>query len=122
MAKLSHPHAGSLQFWPRKRAAKTVPSVNWDMVKGKEKTSGILGFLAYKTAMATALVKDTTEHSLSKGKKIYVPITILEVPHLKVFSVRFYNQGIVVKDAIVSQDKELKKLLRLPKELKRSEE
>ncbi len=118
MAKLSNPHAGSLQYWPRKRAAKIVPSVNWSMVKGKDKTSGILGFLAYKAAMATALVKDTTADSMSKGKKIYLPVTILEVPHLKVFSVRFYKHGIVMKDVIVSQDKELKKLLRLPKEIK----
>ncbi|MEK6825194.1 MAG: 50S ribosomal protein L3 [Nanoarchaeota archaeon] len=118
MAKLSNPHAGSLQFWPRKRAAKIVPSVNWSVVKGKDKTSGILGFLAYKAAMATALVKDTTSDSLSKGKKIYLPVTILEVPHLKIFSIRFYKNSIVMKDVIVSQDKELKKLLRLPKDLK----
>ncbi len=118
MAKLSNPHAGSLQYWPRKRAAKFIPSVNWSMIKGKEKVTGLLGFLAYKAAMATALVKDTTEHSLSKGKKIYIPITILEVPHIKVYSVRFYKNKQTFKEVIVSIDKELKKILRLPKEIK----
>ncbi|MBM3233145.1 50S ribosomal protein L3 [Candidatus Pacearchaeota archaeon] len=118
MAKLSSPHAGSLQFWPRKRAAKSIPSVNWSVVKGKDKATGLLGFLAYKAGMATVLVKDSTPDSLSKGKKIYLPVTILEAPHLKVFSIRFYKDGKIMKEALVSNDKELKKVLRLPKEVK----
>lgn len=115
MAKLSTPRAGSLQFWPRKRAEKFIPGVNWSTVNGKAK--GISGFIAYKVGMATAMVKDNTEHSMTKGKKITVPVTILEVPNMKVFSVRFYKNKLVVKDIIVSNDKELKKLVKLPKQM-----
>ncbi len=118
MAKLSNPRAGTLQFWPRKRAEKQIPSVNWSAVQGKEKVQGLLGFMTYKVGMATALVKDNTEHSLTKGKKIYVPVTILEAPPMKIFSVRFYQYGKVAKDVIVALDKELKKIVRLPKEIK----
>lgn len=115
MPRLSNPHAGSLQFWPRKRSAKMVPSVNWDVVKGKDNANGMLGFISYKVGMGTAVVKDNTEHSMTKGKKLAIPVTILECPNMKIFSVRFYKGGKVVKDVIVSTDKELKRVVRLPK-------
>ncbi len=118
MPKLSNPHHGSLQFWPRKRAEKILPSANWRVVKGKEKSSGVLGFIAYKVGMGTAIVKDNTSDSMTKGKKVILPVTILESPNMKICSVRFYKNGKVTKDVIVSSDKELKKVIRLPKELK----
>lgn len=118
MPKLSNPHHGSLQFWPRKRAEKILPSVNWKFIKGKEKTSGLLGFIAYKVGMGTAVVKDNTSDSMTKGKKIILPVTILESPNMKIYSVRFYKNGIVLKDVIVSTDKELKRIVRIPKEAK----
>ena len=111
MAKLSKPRAGSLQFWPRKRAEHFLPSVNWKPVKGE----GILGFIAYKVGMATALVKDTTDKSMTANKRIYIPVTILETPNMKIFSVRFYNHGQVIKEVVVSTDSLLKKVVRIPK-------
>jgi large subunit ribosomal protein L3 len=118
MAKLSKSRDGSLQFWPRKRATKILPSVNWDNLKGKDKTSSLLGFIVYKVGMATVLVKDNTADSMTKSKKVYFPVTILEAPNMKIFSVRFYKNRKVLKDVIVSQDKELKKIIRIPKNLK----
>ena len=118
MAKLSSPRKGSLQFWPRKRAEKQIPSVNWSAVKGKENSSGVLGFIAYKVGMGTAIIKDNTEHSMTKGKKIFIPVTILEAPNMKIYSIRFYKSGKVIKDIVVSSDKELKRILNPPKELK----
>lgn len=117
MAKLSKPRAGSLQFWPRKRAERFIPRVNWSAVKFDAKNDGILGFLAYKAGMASALIKDNTEKSLTFGKKVYVPVTVLEAPGMKVYAVRFYNYGLPVKDVIVSLDKELKKVVKLPKQI-----
>jgi len=117
MAKLSKPRAGSLQFWPRKRSGKAVPRVNWSALPETGNKPGILGFIAYKAGMATAFVKDNTADSMTKGKKIYLPVTILEAPNMKVFSVRFYKSGKVLKETLVSQDKELKSLLKLPKTL-----
>jgi len=111
MPTAKSPRKGSLQFWPRKRANKQIPSVNWRPIKGE----GILGFITYKVGMASADVKDNTEHSMTKGKKITLPVTVLEAPNMKIFSVRFYTKGKVMKDIIVSTDKELKKKLKLPK-------
>lgn len=111
MAKLSKPRAGSLQVWPRKRAKHLLPRVNWKAVKGE----GILGFITYKVGMATALVKDSTDKSMTANKRVYLPVTILEAPSMKIFSVRFYKQGSVVKETIVSNDAILKRLVRVPK-------
>ncbi|MEK6858869.1 MAG: 50S ribosomal protein L3 [Nanoarchaeota archaeon] len=111
MAKLSRPRYGSLQYWPRKRARKAVPRVNWTTIKGGE---GFLGFLTYKAGMATALVRDKTEKSMTANKKVALPVTILEVPKMKLFSVRFYKNGRVMKDVIVSNDPVLKRVVRVP--------
>ncbi len=119
MSKLSNPKAGSLQFWPRKRAEKILPSVNWNTLSDlKQKNPSLLGLIAYKVGMASAIVKDNTPDSMTKGKKLFIPVTILEAPNMKIFTVRFYKFGKAVKDIIVSTDKELKKLLKLPKEIK----
>lgn len=107
------PRKGSLQFWPRKRVSKFLPSVNWDAISEGKK---IKGFIAYKAGMASAYVKDNTEHSMTKGKSIVVPITIIECPSMKIFSARFYKNGIVAKEVLAENlDKELKKKIKLPK-------
>jgi large subunit ribosomal protein L3 len=114
MPKGKSPRKGSLQFWPRKRAAKALPTTNWDAIDTKKP---LKGFIAYKAGMKTAFVKDDTADSMSNGKKITVPVTILECPTMKIFSTRFYKDGKVVAD-ILSQslDKELKRKVKLPKE------
>ena len=111
MPTLSSPRKGSLQFWPRKRASKRLPSVNWRPISGE----GILGFITYKVGMGTALVKDSTEKSMTLNKTISIPVTVLEAPSMKIFSVRFYKDSEVVKDIVVSNDKELKKRIKVPK-------
>lgn len=116
MPKLSRPRHGSLQFYPRKRIRKFLPRVNWaPVIDSNKDKEGLLGFIGYKVGMASAIVKDDTEKSMTKGKRITIPVTILEVPNLKIFSVRFYKDGKVMKDVIVSDDKELKRKLKLPK-------
>ena len=107
------PRKGSLQFWPRKRVSKFLPSSNWNAIsEGKD----IKGFIAYKAGMVSAQVKDNTEHSMTKGKKIVIPITIIECPPMKIFSVRFYKDGKVGKEVLAENlDKELKKKVKLPK-------
>ncbi|MDP1695369.1 MAG: 50S ribosomal protein L3 [archaeon] len=113
------PRWGSLQFYPRKRAAKFLPSVNWsNQIAFPSKEDGILGFITYKAGMATAVVKDNTDKSMTQNKKIAIPVTILEAPDMKIFSVRFYKNNLVIKDIIVSADKELKRIVRVPKTLK----
>lgn len=113
MGRKSKHREGSLQVWPRKRIGKFLPSVNWDSIKSdKEK---IKGFIAYKTGMTSCIVKDLTANSLTKDKKIIVPATVLEIPPIRIFSVRFYKYGKVLSEVVVSNEKELKRLVRLSK-------
>jgi large subunit ribosomal protein L3 len=113
MGAPSRPRKGSLQYYPRCRTAKALPSANWKMVHGK----GVLGYIGYKVGMATAIVKDNTADSMIKGLNKAIPVTILELPNMKIFSVRFYNKGCVAKDVIVSNDKELKRVVKVPEKL-----
>lgn len=116
MPRTNKPRSGSLQFWPRKRAERFLPSVNWHALEFSNKDCRLLGFIGYKVGMISSLVKDNTPNSLSKDKKIPLPSTVIELPPLRVFSVRFYKNGQIV-DEIISEnvDKELKKILKLPK-------
>ncbi|MFH1711280.1 MAG: 50S ribosomal protein L3 [Nanoarchaeota archaeon] len=106
---------GSLQIWPRKRAEKFIPSVNWGAISGEK---GLLGFLAYKVGMSSALVKDLTADSMTKDKRITIPVSIVEIPSMKIFSVRLYKNNLCVGEIILNSDKELKRVLKIGKEAK----
>jgi large subunit ribosomal protein L3 len=107
------PRKGSLQFWPRKRASKFLPSSNWDAIKSGK---NLKGFIGYKVGMTSISAKDNTPHSMTKGKKISVPVTIIECPLMKILSVRLYKNGIVAKDILnKSLPKELKSKIKIPK-------
>lgn len=113
MPTTKSPRKGSLQFWPRKRANKFLPSTNWDAI---DSGKNLKGFIGYKAGMFSAQVKDNTENSMTKGKKIIVPVTVLECPPAKILSVRFYKNGIVSKEILSENlDKELKRKVKLPK-------
>lgn len=115
MGRIHRPRFGSLQFWPRKRAAKIVPTVNWKPVELKSKKQ-ILGFLGYKVGMATILAKDLTNDSKTKEKRISIPVSIIECPPMKVFSIRFYKNKKTVFEVLAENiDKEMKRKIKLPK-------
>ncbi|MFH1325713.1 MAG: 50S ribosomal protein L3 [archaeon] len=114
MGTRKSPRKGSLQFWPRKRAKKFLPRTNWSAINSESKK--LKGFICYKAGMKSAYVTDNTANSMSKGKKIIVPVTILECPPMKIFSVRFYKNGIVQKEILADNlEKELKRKVKLPK-------
>jgi len=109
------PRKGSLQYWPRKRAAKLLPSVNWEAISSGK---NIKGFIAYKAGMVSAIVKDNTANSMTKGKKIAVPVTIIECPAMRILSVRFYKNGKVAKEVLTEKiEKEMKRRIKLPKKV-----
>jgi len=119
MAAPKAPRKGSLQYWPRKRASKFLPSVNWGAIKSDSK---LKGFICYKAGMVSAFVKDETANSMSKGKKIVVPATIIECPPMKIFSIRFYKYGKVAKEILAENlDKELKRTVKIPKTARKVE-
>ncbi len=88
--KRKRPRRGSLQFWPRVRAKRIYPKIrNW-------KTSGakLAGFCGYKAGMTHVIAVDNRPKSPTKGEEIRVPVTILEVPPLYAFSLRFYDSDV----------------------------
>ncbi len=116
MGKIHKPRASSLQFWPRKRTSKILPRVNWKPLEKKHSDKKLLGFMAYKVSNARVLANDLTPDSMTKGKQIIVPVTILEIPPLKILSIRFYKDHQVAIDIMAENlDKELKHRIKLPK-------
>ena len=115
MGTIRTPRSGSLQFWPRKRANKFLPSVNWSSLKS-DSTKGLKGFIGYKAGMISGFVLDNTPDSMTKGKKIIVPLTVIECPKARIFSIRFYKNGKVAKEIVSKNlDKELKRALKIGK-------
>jgi large subunit ribosomal protein L3 len=116
MGQESRPRRGSLQFWPRKRADKVLPSVNWKGISLANSNKKLLGFIGYKVGMKSLFVKDNTADSMTKGKRIVVPATIIECPPLKILSVRFYKNSHVVSDILSDDlDKTLVRKVKMPK-------
>jgi len=114
MAPPKSPRKGSLQFWPRKRVSKFLPSVNWKAISSGK---NVKGFIGYKAGMFSVEVKDLTQNSMTKDKKIIIPSTVIECPPMKIFSIRFYKYGKVAKDVLAEHiDKELKRKVKLPKQ------
>tara|TARA_Y100000310_G_scaffold108954_1_gene107317 strand:- start:53 stop:1009 length:957 start_codon:yes stop_codon:yes gene_type:complete len=118
MTTASRPRRGSLQYWPRKRADKVLPSVNWNGISLANSDKNLLGFIGYKVGMKSLFVRDNTADSMTKGKRIIVPATIIECPPLKILSVRFYRDSRVVSDVLSDDlDKTLVRKVKLPKKV-----
>ncbi len=121
MSKIHKPRGGSLQFRPRKRAAKILPSINWKPLEDSNTNKKLLGFIGYKVGMSSALVKDNTPDSLTKNKKIILPVTIIECPSMRILAARFYKYDNTSIDVYASNlDKILRRKLNLPKKHDRS--
>ncbi len=120
MPTTKSPRKGSLQFWPRKRAKKFLPSVNWRTIDSLKK---LKGFIGYKAGMVSAEIQDNTPDSMTKNKKKIIPATLIECPSMKIFSVRFYKEGKVKKDIPTEGlEKELKKTIKIPKKFGKIED
>nr|AJS13038.1 50S ribosomal protein L3P, large subunit ribosomal protein L3 [uncultured archaeon] len=117
MATTRKPRRGSMQFWPRKRAKRVYARVRF-WVKGK----GFLGFAGYKVGMTHLIVKDNMPNSMTKGEDIFMPVTVIECPAIKIFSLRFYKKtqkGLnAASEILLKVDKELGRKLKLPKKSK----
>jgi len=107
---------GSLQFYPRKRSRRILPRTSWKSLSDKRSDVGLLGFIGYKVGMKSAYVRDNLGSSLTKNQRITIPVTIIEFPFMRIFSVRFYKNNKVVGEVLSSSfDKEIKKKVKLPK-------
>jgi large subunit ribosomal protein L3 len=122
MGRKSGPRRGSMQIWPRQRSKSAFPRVNWNAITGKKEGAGFVGFIGYKVGMKSAYVKDLTSDSMSKNKRITIPVTIVECPTMKIFSIRFYKNTKVIGEVLNENvDKELKRKIKLPKNYKTKE-
>ena len=114
------PKQGSRGYSPRKRASSitarvtTWPEATGDGVK-------LQGFAGYKAGMTHAFIVDYRTRSTTAGQEVQVPVTVLEVPPMKVCGVRFYEETPYGRKAVgevwaKKLDKELSRKLPVPKE------
>lgn len=88
MPNKRRPRRGSKAYSPRKRAAKQTPRLDsWPEISKGPK---IQGFAGYKAGMTHALLIDFRTKSTTSGQEVQVPVTVLEVPPMRVAAVRFY--------------------------------
>jgi len=126
MPKEHQPRSGSLQYWPRKRAKKQVPSINWNPLEDKYKNeqAGLLGAIGYKVGMESIIVRDEKPTSMAKGQEIFMPVSIIEFAPLRILSIRLYNKNKIVGEIFNNLAKEykwLKRKIKLSKQEKSKE-
>lgn len=124
MGNPHHPRRGSLQIWPRKRAKRPYARIRtWPQLDGTK----LLGFMGYKAGMTHLITMDNYPHSLTKGQEISIPVTVIECPPIKIFSLRFYKKtttGLQLISEVLSSkiDKELQRKIKVPKKTQKEPE
>lgn len=87
--RMHHPHRGSMQYSPRVRAKREYAEItSWP----KSKDTKVLGFCGYKAGMTHIFVKESNPNSGMKNMEISTPVTVIECPPMKVYSIRFYKK------------------------------
>lgn len=119
MPTTRRPRKGSMGYSPRKRAS----SITARMSTWPEGGDGakLQGFAGYKAGMTHAFIVDFRPRSTTAGQEVQVPVTVLEVPPIKVCAVRFYQDTSYGRKAVgevwsKTIDKELARRLPIPKE------
>jgi large subunit ribosomal protein L3 len=91
MGKTCKPKRGSRAFSPRCRARSINARIrSWPEIDGPAR---IQGFAGYKAGMTHAIIVDPRPKSTTSGQEIQVPVTVIEVPPMKVAGVRVYNES-----------------------------
>lgn len=86
--RMHKPHRGSMQYWPHVRAKREYAEIpSWP----KAKDTKVLGFCGYKAGMTHIFVKENNPNSQFKNMEISTPVTVIECPPMKVYSIRFYK-------------------------------
>ncbi len=105
-------------YSPRKRARSITARIStWP--EGGDGAK-LQGFAGYKAGMTHAFVVDYRPRSTTAGQEVQVPVTVLEVPPMKVCGVRFYQDTAYGRKAVgevwsKNLDKELARRLPIPK-------
>ncbi len=87
--KYSAPRRGSLAYLPRGRASHWGPRIRfWPKYEGPPK---LLAFAGFKAGTTHATIVDNRQGSLTYGKEVTFPVTVVETPPLVVSGLRFYE-------------------------------
>ncbi|MCX6683072.1 MAG: 50S ribosomal protein L3 [Methanoregula sp.] len=98
MPKINRPRRGSLAYSPRTRAKSPIPKYqSWPMYQG---APVLQGFAGYKVGMTHVIMVDDHKDSPTEGKEIMVPVTVIEVPAMKVAAIRAYTRDTYGKHAL----------------------
>lgn len=122
MGRAHKPKAGSMQYWPRKRARRIYPRVRaWADLE----TTNLLGFLGYKAGMTHVQIQENNPFTKQSRLKAHA-VTIIECPPLKVLGIKFYKNtlyGLKNVGQITSENlnKELGRKINLPKKINNKE-
>jgi large subunit ribosomal protein L3 len=79
--------AGSLQYWPRRRAGRRLPRIR---SAGSVKEVSLSNLLTYKVGMTTLSITDDS-NSPAKGQEVSKACTVLELPAMEVYGIRLYS-------------------------------
>lgn len=118
MPEKEHPRRGSLAHAPRKRAQRKKPRVRaWP----EEDEVRLLGFAGYKAGMTHVFMIDDHPGRVTKGQEINVPVTVLEIPPIKVCGIRLYGRDIEGEKALVETwaedlSEDLERLVSIPED------
>lgn len=80
---------GSLQFWQKRRARSRLPRIRNYKYNSENSLSNIIG---YKVGMCQVNLIDDSE-SISKNLEINRACTIIEIPKIEVYGLRFYKKS-----------------------------
>jgi large subunit ribosomal protein L3 len=103
---------GSLEYWPHRRARKQMPRVRTWVHSSKPE---FLGFVAFKAGMSHITMINDDDYSPSKGTEISRPVTILEIPKVNVYGMRFYSKPFYKEPGPAYYDKNMAKTLGISK-------
>lgn len=91
MGHASKPKRGSRAYSPRKRAKSINGRIrSWPEINGPAR---LQGFAGYKAGMTHVIVVDPRPKSTTSGQEIQVPVTVIEVPPMKVAAIRVYRDS-----------------------------
>ncbi len=119
MGSAHHPRRGSMAYYPRKRAKSIVPRIRtWPEIEDGPR---IQGFAGYKAGMTHVMTVDWRKKTTTAGQEIWTPVTVIEVPPMKVAAVRFYLRDMYGLKSVgeiwaENLDEELKRRIPMPKE------
>lgn len=88
-------HKGSLEYWPHRRARRLLPRVrNWP----KPAEPKMISLLAFKAGMTHVSLIDDSQ-SASKGQEVTRAATVMVLPKLFVYGLRFYKKDYLYRQA-----------------------